>query len=86
VNFGVVGFVLFLLPWVVIIARALRRARAPTPDRWFLVAAVGGILLVAVNGGTTDYRFFSFVPMVAWLLLGLLRREVPGRAGTGTLG
>jgi O-antigen ligase len=82
VEYGIVGFVLFLLPWIAIVARGLQRARVPSPDRWFLVAGLGSILLLAVNGATLDYRFFSFAPMLAWLFLGLVRRQVaePARA------
>ncbi len=76
VEFGAVGLLLFVVPWVVIIVRALRAARAPSARRWFLVAGVGSILVIAINGGTLDYRFFSFIPMVAWLFLGLLRRQL----------
>jgi O-antigen ligase len=81
VEFGAVGLILFLLPWAVILARAVRRARAPSRDRWFLVAGIASILVIGIDGGTLDYRFFSFIPMVAWLFLGLLRRQVdPGDA------
>jgi O-antigen ligase len=76
VEYGAVGFLLFLVPWVVIGARALRRVCIPAANRWLLVAALGSILLLAVNAATLDYRFFSFVPMLAWFFLGLLRREL----------
>jgi O-antigen ligase len=76
VEFGVVGLLLFVLPWAVILVRALRAARAPSSARWFLVAGVGSILVIGINGGTLDYRFFSFIPMIAWLFLGLLRRQL----------
>jgi O-antigen ligase len=75
VEFGLVGFALFVLPWVVILRRALRRVRTPSPDRWFYVAGISSILVIVINGVTLDYRFFSFVPMLAWFFLGLLRRE-----------
>ena len=76
VEFGAVGLLVFVVPWAVILVRALRAARAPSPGRWFLVAGVGSILVIGINAGTLDYRFFSFVPMIAWLFLGLLRRQL----------
>lgn len=76
VEFGAIGLLLFLLPWAVILKRALQAARAPSSSRWFLIAGVGSILVIGINGGTLDYRFFSFIPMVAWLFLGLLRRQL----------
>ena len=76
VEYGVVGFVLFLFPWLAIGAGAVRRLRTAVADRWFLVAGLASILLLAINGATLDYRFFSFVPMLGWMFLGLLRREL----------
>ena len=79
VEYGIVGFVLFALPWVAILLRGLGRVRKPAPDRWFLVAMLASIAVLAVNAATLDYRFFSFVPMLAWLSLGLLRRRLAER-------
>jgi O-Antigen ligase len=76
VEFGLVGLALFALPWVSILWRAFRRARAPSERQWFLVAATASILVIAIDGATLDYRYFSFIPMVAWLFLGLVRREI----------
>lgn len=76
VEFGAVGLALFVLPWLAVIRRAIARARAPSPHRWFLVAGVGAILVIGVDGVTLDFRVFSFIPMVAWLFLGLIRRQL----------
>jgi O-antigen ligase len=76
VEYGAVGFAFFVLPWIAILLRVLRRVRAPARDRWFLVSILGSILLVAIDGATLDYRFFSFIPMLAWLSLALLRRRL----------
>ena len=57
---------------------SLRRLRAPAPDRWFLVAMLGSIVLIFIDGATLDYRFYSYVPMLAWLSLALLRRCLAG--------
>lgn len=80
VEYGVVGFALFVLPWFAIGLSGLARVRAPAPDRWFLVAMLGSIVLLAINAATLDYRFFSFVPMLAWLALGFLRRRLDAPA------
>jgi O-antigen ligase len=80
VEYGVFGFALFVLPWLAIGLRGLARVRAPAPDRWFLVAMLGSILLLAINAATLDYRFFSFAPMLAWLALALLRRRLAAPA------
>jgi hypothetical protein len=37
---------------------------------------LGSIVLLAINAATLDYRFFSFVPMLAWLALALVRRRL----------
>jgi hypothetical protein len=74
VEYGSVGLLLLLLPWVWICATALRRIRARAPDRWIDVAGVGAVFVVAFTGTTLDLRFFSFVPAVLWLFLALMRR------------
>jgi O-antigen ligase len=76
VEHGAVGLILFFLPWIPIVAGALRRVRAPAPDQWFLVAMLASILLLVINGATIDYRFFSFVPGLTWLALAYLRRRL----------
>jgi O-antigen ligase len=76
VEYGAVGFAIFVLPWIAIFLRGLGKMRRPAPDRWFLAAMLGSILLLAVNAATLDYRFFSFVPMLGWLSLALVRRRL----------
>lgn len=76
VEYGAVGFAIFVLPWVAIVLRGLGRVRRPAPDRWFLAAMLASILLLGINAATLDYRFFSFVPMLGWLALALVRRRV----------
>jgi O-antigen ligase len=76
VEYGAIGFAIFVLPWVTILLRGLGRARRATPDRWFVAAMLGSIVLLGVNAATLDYRFFSFVPMLGWLMLALLRRRL----------
>ena len=79
VEFGIVGLVVFLLPWIPILARGVQRARAHPPDRWILVGAIASILVIGIDAATLDFRFFSFAPMLAWLFLAILRRETGNR-------
>jgi hypothetical protein len=79
VEYGGVGLLLLLLPWLWICVRALRRIRARAPDRWLYIAGVAAVSVIALTGATLDLRFFSFVPMVLWLFLALMRRADVGR-------
>jgi O-antigen ligase len=76
VEYGAVGLLLFVVPFVVVMLRAARRVRLPAPDRWFFVAGLGVIGVVELNATTVDYRFFSLVPALPWLFLGLMRRNL----------
>jgi O-antigen ligase len=76
VEYGALGFAIFVLPWIAIFLRGLSKVRKPAPDRWFLAAMLASIVLLAVNAATLDYRFFSFVPMLGWLSLALVRRRL----------
>lgn len=76
VEYGVVGFVIFVLPWVAIFLRGVGRIRRVEPDRWFVIAMLGSIIVLAINAADLDYRFFSFVPMLGWLFLALVRRRI----------
>lgn len=75
VEFGAVGLLLFLLPWVPILNRGVAAVRAQAGERWLLVGAQASVVVVALTGTTLDYRFFSFAPMLLWLFLGLVRRR-----------
>lgn len=76
VEYGAVGFAIFVVPWIAIFIRGLGRVRRAAPDRWFLAAMLGGVVLLAINAATLDYRFFSFAPMLGWLALALIRRRL----------
>ena len=74
VETGVVGLVLAFLPWAIVAWSTLRRFSSMPYPTWYtlsLLAIVGVIVLTAL---TTDMRFFSFVPGLAWICIGLLRR------------
>jgi O-antigen ligase len=74
VEYGVVGLALFIAPWAFVLRRGLRAARAASPDRWFYIAGISAVAVIGLTATTLDYRFFSFVPALAWLFLGLIRR------------
>ena len=74
VELGAVGLVLFLLPWVVISRRAIAAAVRTANERWLLAGVVGALLTYLISASTYDARFFSFVPALPWILLGVARR------------
>jgi O-antigen ligase len=74
VEYGAVGFAIFVLPWIAIVVRAAGRFRRWAQNRWFVAAMLGSVVLLAINAADLDYRFFSYLPMLGWLALGLLRR------------
>jgi O-antigen ligase len=75
VEYGSIGLSLFVVPWLVIGGRALAAARRFADMRWLLLGCVAALVVYAFAAGAIDFRFFSFVPAVPWLLLGLLRRH-----------
>jgi O-Antigen ligase len=79
VELGATGLLVFLVPWVVVSWRALKRARSAGANRWLLVAALGALGVYVVSAGTIDMRFFSFVSMLAWLAVALARRALVQR-------
>jgi O-Antigen ligase len=74
VEYGTVGLLLLVVPWLWISWYAVRRIRERSPERWLYVGGLGVVFVIAFTGGTLDLRFFSFVPMVLWLFLALMRR------------
>jgi hypothetical protein len=76
VELGFVGLTLFLLPWIVVGGMTLRAVRLMTASKWFSLALLGVLGVVSLTAITTDYRFFSFVPALAWIAAGLLRRRL----------
>lgn len=84
VELGLVGLLLLIAPFAVIVARAIARARQVAVDRWIVAAAGGSLLIVVLDGMTLDYRFFSFVPALSFVMLAILRR-VTGGPGVGVV-
>jgi hypothetical protein len=47
------------------------------------VAGIAAVFVIGLTATTLDYRFFSFVPVLPWLLLGLMRRGTETTPGSG---
>ena len=62
-----VGLLLLLAPWLINAYHSVRRARAPSPDRWVLIASLGIIGVWMIDAVTADMRFFPFVSVLPWL-------------------
>jgi O-antigen ligase len=75
VEYGSIGLALFVVPFLVVGGRALAVARRFPDAGWLLLGCIAALVLYAFAANTLDFRFFSFVPAVPWLLLGLLRRH-----------
>ena len=75
VEYGTVGLLLYLLPWLLLSLRTLKDIAARPDLRWFMVGALGALVVFAFTANAGDYQYFSFVPAVPWILLGLLRRR-----------
>jgi O-antigen ligase len=73
-ELGAVGILLLLLPWFVLYGRAISAARRMSAERWFFVAVAGAVPVYVISASTYDTRFFSYVPALPWILLGLARR------------
>lgn len=74
VEYGGIGLALLLAPWITITIGALKMAAARPEVRWFVVGSIAAIAVYVLLGNTLEMRFFSFVPGLPWLFLGLLRR------------
>ena len=76
VELGLAGLALFLLPWFIIGRRAISAARRATSERWLFAGVVGALAIYIISASTYDARFFSFVPALPWILLGVARRTL----------
>ena len=76
VELGVFGLAALVAPFLVIGLAAFRRARHDVVARPVLAACLAVIVVYVVNAAAIDMRFFSFVPALAWVALGLARREL----------
>jgi O-antigen ligase len=74
VDYGIIGFLLVAIPWFTILWRAFKDVARRPDSRWFTVAALAALVVYVVANNGNDFKYFSFVPAVAWILLGFLRR------------
>jgi O-antigen ligase len=74
VELGITGLVLAYLPWLVVTSSAVRRFSSMPYPRWYTLSLLAIVAVVMLTAFTTDMRFFSFVPGLAWCSVGLLRR------------
>jgi O-antigen ligase len=74
VELGIFGLALLLLPWFIIGRWAVSAALRMPGDRWLLAGVVGALVVYVISASTYDARFFSFVPALPWILLGVARR------------
>jgi O-antigen ligase len=73
VEFGAIGFSLFLYPWMAITYAAARRIRVSANNRWLLVGCIATLGVCAINELFIDMRFFSYTSALPWLVLGMAR-------------
>jgi hypothetical protein len=76
VEYGSVGFLLFLLPWAVLIVAGVRAVPRQSAQQWVLVGSLAAVPVVVLTGATLDYRFFSFALMLPWVFLAMIRRII----------
>ena len=74
VELGIVGLVLAFLPWLIVVWSVIRRFSSMPYPSWYLLSLLAIVGVVVLTAQTTDMRFFSFVPALAWICIGLLRR------------
>ena len=75
VQYGGIALALLLIPWLTIGWRALGDGFRNPDVRWFVSGALGALAIYVLTANANDFRFFSFIPALPWLLLGMLRRR-----------
>jgi O-antigen ligase len=73
VETGVIGLLLYALPFLILAGLAVARVRARTPDGWVIVGTLASLFVIVLSGVTLDFRFFSFAQALPWILLAVLR-------------
>jgi O-antigen ligase len=76
VEYGSVGFLLLMLPWVLLTVTGLRAMPRFPDQQWVVVASVAAVGVIVITGATLDYRFFSFALMLPWVFLAMIRRVI----------
>ena len=80
VELGIAGLVLAFLPWLIVVWSTVRRFSFMPYPSWYTLSLLAIIAVVVLTAQTTDMRFFSFVPTLAWCAVGLLRRGLSNQA------
>jgi O-antigen ligase len=75
-ELGIVGLLLFALPWIVIGWRAAYATRRGLVESWLVAGSLGVLGIFAIGAATYDTRFFSFVSALPWIALGLARNAL----------
>jgi hypothetical protein len=75
-ELGIVGLLLFALPWLVIGWRAAYAARRGLVESWLVGGSLGVLGIFAIGAATYDTRFFSLVSALPWIALGVSRNAL----------
>jgi O-antigen ligase len=74
VEYGSVGFLMYLLPFVMLLVAGVRAFRRSVEEQWVIGASLAAVAVFLFTGATLDYRFFSFALMLPWVFFALIRR------------
>lgn len=77
VEIGAVGVILLLAHVLWVLKGAVGSLRRDLLPSWLAAAWLSGLAVYGMNAMAIDMRFFSFVCVLPWLCLGLLRRFRP---------
>jgi len=75
VNYGILGFLLLAIPWIVIPWRTIKSLPSQSDVPWFTFGALAALFVYVAANNVGDFKYWSFVPAVPWVFLGLLRRR-----------
>lgn len=76
VEFGALGLLFYLAPWVVIMIAGARAVRLGAVEPWFGAACLSALVVIAVAALANDFKVFSLLVALPWALLGLVRRDL----------
>jgi O-antigen ligase len=77
VELGALGLLLLAFPWLKVTYEALRGVMSRSvPDPWLVVGCAGMVGTYVLTGLSTDMRFFSIVPALAWIAVGMMRGQL----------
>jgi hypothetical protein len=75
-ELGIVGILLFAIPWLVIGWRAVYGAQRGLIESWLVGGSLGVLGIFAIGAATYDTRFFSLVSALPWIALGVARNSL----------